>query len=63
MTSIFDMNTGTYTDYSLSPFDGVIAAYAQREKRNFNTWTYDQYASLVTMAESVRPDVVVVTPM
>lgn len=61
MTAVFDMNTGTYTDYTLSPFDAVVAAYAQREKRNYNTWTYDEYHGLVTMAESIKPNVVVVT--
>lgn len=61
MISVLDMNTGTYTDYSLSPHDAVIAAYAQREKRNFNTWTYGKYASLVTISESIKPDVVCVT--
>lgn len=61
MISVFDMNTGTYTDYTLSPFDAVVAAYAQREKRNWETWTYGQYHPLVTITESVKPDIVVVT--
>lgn len=54
MIAVFDLNTATYTDYTLSPFDAVVAAYAQRERKDFNTWSYRQYHSLVTIAPSSR---------
>ena len=31
MIAVLDLNTGTYTDYVLSPFEAVVAAYAQKE--------------------------------
>ena len=61
MIGVFDLNTGTYTDYTLSPRDAVIAAYAQREKRNFNTWTYDQYRDLVQVIDSTKAGLTCVT--
>lgn len=62
MTSVFDLRTATYTDYTLSPREAVIAAYAQREKRDFNTWLYgDTYGHLVTIADSSKPGLVCVS--
>ena len=61
MTSVLDLNTGTFTDYTLSPWEAVRAAYAQREKHNFNTWTYAQYDSLVTVSDCFKPGIVCVT--
>ena len=61
MTSVFDMKTGTYTDYTLSPFDAVVAAYAQREKNEYNTWLYQVYHDRVTVCDSCTNGVVVVT--
>lgn len=62
MTPVFDMRTATYTDYTLSPFEAVVAAYAQREQRDFNTWTYHKYHSKVTMTPShLKTGVTIVT--
>ena len=61
MTNVLDLTTGLYTLYTLGPRDAVIAAYAQNEQRNYNTWTYDQYRKLVTVSESIKPGVTVVT--
>lgn len=61
MTSVLDLNTGTFTDYTLPPVEAVTAAYAQREKHNFNTWEYDKYQKLVTISDSIKPGVTVVS--
>lgn len=61
MTSVFDMNTGTYTDYTLSPTEAVIAAYAQREKKDWNTWNYEKYRPLLRVGQSTKPGIVVVS--
>jgi len=62
MISVFDMKTATYTDYTLSPVEAVIAAYAQRERRDWSTWTYSQYRDKVTISESnVVDGLVIVT--
>jgi len=61
MTSVLDLTTGTFTDYTLSPVEAVAAAYAQREKRNFNTWEYSKYQKIVTISESIKPGVTVVS--
>ena len=61
MTSVFDLNAGEYSFYSLAPIEAVVAAYAQREKRDFNTWDYSRYRSLVTVADSSKSGFSVVT--
>lgn len=61
MIAVLDLNTGTYTDYCLPPFEAVVAAYAQREAKNYNTWTYDQYHKLVTIVDTCKAETVCVT--
>lgn len=54
-TYVFNLNTGKYIAlYSCSPLYAVIAAYAQFEKKDFNTWDYyDRYGSEVVQNERV----------
>jgi hypothetical protein len=61
MTNVLNLNTGNWTLYTLSPVEAVIAAYAQHEKRNFNTWEYGKYAHLVSIEPSVKSRTSVVT--
>ena len=61
MTAVFDLNTGTYTDYMLPPMEAVAAAYAQRELRDWNTWDYAKYRGMVTEKASIKPGVRIVT--
>ncbi len=61
MTNVLNLNTGRWTLFTLSPVDAVIAAYAQNEKLDFNTWTYDRYAHMVKIFPSIKPDTSVVT--
>ena len=52
-SEVLDLNTGEVTVYTCGPFQAVIAAYAQRERRDWNTWDYStRYGHLVTRAES-----------
>lgn len=41
MTQVFDMRRGCYIAYTLSPWDAVIAAHHQYDRRNWNTWMYE----------------------
>jgi len=61
MTSVLDLKTGTFTDYTLSPFDAVVAAYAQRERRDFSTWMYSTYHKQVTITKSCKDGISVVS--
>lgn len=48
-TYVTDLRTGKIVgSWCLSPRQAVIAAYAQRERKDYNTWEYEErYASLV----------------
>lgn len=62
ITEVLDMNTGDKTTYTLNPFQAVIAAYAQRERQDYNTWDYHtKYSHLLTVAESARKGWEVIT--
>lgn len=37
-------------EYSATPRSAVIAAYAQNEKKDFNTWDYAKYDALVKVS-------------
>jgi len=54
-TYVLNLDTGKYiAQYSCSPRDAVIAAYAQFEKKDFNTWDYnDRYGSEVLQTARV----------
>ena len=61
-TEVMDMNTGEVATYTLNPFQAVIAAYAQRERRDWSTWDYStRYGHLVKTVDSVKPGFEVVT--
>ncbi len=47
MTIVQNLATGVIIDYSCSPEDAVIAAYAQ-ERKDWNTWNYrKKYSNLI----------------
>jgi len=47
MTRVFNLATGEERFYFCSPFAAVVAAYAQFENNDFNTWMYAKYYLLV----------------
>jgi len=49
MVSVYNLSTGgKVAEYTCSPREAVISAYAQFEKHDRNTWDYEnQYGSLV----------------
>ena len=49
-TTVMDLRTGEFRVYLLPPLDAVIAAYAQVERGDYNTWNYSQYRPLVVRA-------------
>jgi len=53
MVSVYNLSTGENVgEYTCTPREAVISAYAQFEKKDFNTWDYEnQYGSLVTEGE------------
>ena len=47
-TKVTDLATGSISYYSLPPRDAVIAAFAQNERNDWETWNYTQrYAGMV----------------
>jgi hypothetical protein len=62
LTVVIDLNTGEFAEYTLGPFQAVIAAYAQRERRDWSTWDYStKYGHLVKVADSAKPGWEVIT--
>jgi len=61
LTAVFDLRDGSFTGYSLSPFDAVVAAHAQFELRDYNTWTYGKYHDKVIVRDSLKPGIICVT--
>lgn len=60
LTKVMDLRTGEVREYLLSPRDAVAAAFEQAERKNWNTWDYENDG--VTVAPcSKRPDLEVVT--
>ncbi len=56
-TSVMDLRVGRYVGkWSLHPREAVIAAFAQLEKKDWNTWDYEKHysASVVYGLYSVR---------
>jgi hypothetical protein len=51
-TIVHNLSTGKEYAYSLPPCDAVANAYAQEERKDFNTWDYgNKYISLCTFSE------------
>ena len=62
MTTVMDLRTGEFTTFSLSPKEAVVAAYAQAERKDWNTWGYEnRYAGMVKVAPSARRGVLCIT--
>ena len=54
MTRVMDLRTGEYVaTYSCSPEDAVRAAFAQLDRKDFNTWDYEKRYLVVHGRRSV----------
>jgi hypothetical protein len=53
---VMNLNTGAEYHYSgITPREAVIAAYAQGERQDWNTWDYEKkYGYLVRISRSSR---------
>ena len=49
MVKVMDLRTGEYVaEYTCSPKEAVVCAFAQLDHKDFNTWRYDErYGVLV----------------
>lgn len=48
VTSVLNLKTGQSRVYCLPPYQAVVAAHAQMERGDYNTWSYaDKYARKV----------------
>lgn len=48
MTTVYNVSTEQTLDYTLSPREAVMAAFAQETRKDFNTWDYEKrYGNLV----------------
>lgn len=54
MTNVFNLRTGQTTHYTCPPEQAVVAAYAQQEKKDYNTHYYQtRYGHLVRYGRRV----------
>jgi len=56
MTTVHNLRTGQTAEYSVGPQAAVMAAHAQFDRHDWNTWEYEQhYANQVGVTASHAP--------